>query len=622
MIIQSLYQRYLDLAADPSSGVSALYFSSGKISYVLELETDGRLAAFLDVRDHSGKKPLPRTVTVPEQTSRSSGIVPFFLTDKAEYVIGYYALSSKEAETVKKSSDARRKYEAFKDLAVKVLKDVEDIAAKAVLAFLEQWDVAKVREHPLLQAHMSDLDKGIDTNIAFKLRGQLALVHELETVKSAWIRYRQEQDSVSEYDSQCLITGEMDVPIAKTHGKIKGVRGAQQAGASLVSFNFRSAESYGKDHQQSYNSPVGKTAMFGYTTALNHLLASPRNRMLMGDMTVVFWSGSKEAAEEVEAFFAGAVDPNAAAPVEETSLTAQLKDAIVRIRKGDRLEANMVPQGDTPFFVLGLSPNNARLAVRFFWQGNLGDMVEKLGQHAADFSLASADGWREEHPSSYRILEETRRVGSDGKKVGDEPPARLGGELFRSILLGTAYPYSLYTSILNRVRADGIVNPLRVSIIKAHLSRYCRINKVDSYKEALTMSLNAETKEPAYRLGRLFAVLERAQQEAAGGPGRLNATIKDRYFNAASSNPAAVFPILIKLSQHHMSKSQYGSFRDREMQEILDGVENFPAHLDLQRQGLFILGYYHQKHAFSAQRQAAAEAKNEAAAAAEKQEQE
>jgi CRISPR-associated protein Csd1 len=344
--------------------------------------------------------------------------------------------------------------------------------------------------------------------------------------------------------------------------------------------------------------------------------------MLMGDMTVVFWSGSKEAAEEVEAFFAGAVDPNAAAPVEETSLTAQLKDAIVRIRKGDRLEANMVPQGDTPFFVLGLSPNNARLAVRFFWQGNLGDMVEKLGQHAADFSLASADGWREEHPSSYRILEETRRVGSDGKKVGDEPPARLGGELFRSILLGTAYPYSLYTSILNRVRADGIVNPLRVSIIKAHLSRYCRINKVDSYKEALTMSLNAETKEPAYRLGRLFAVLERAQQEAAGGPGRLNATIKDRYFNAASSNPAAVFPILIKLSQHHMSKSQYGSFRDREMQEILDGVENFPAHLDLQRQGLFILGYYHQKHAFSAQRQAAAEAKNEAAAAAEKQEQE
>ena len=134
------------------------------------------------------------------------------------------------------------------------------------------------------------------------------------------------------------------------------------------------------------------------------------------------------------------------------------------------------------------------------------------------------------------------------------------------------------------------------------------------------MSLNTETKEPAYRLGRLFAVLERAQQEAAGGPGRLNATIKDRYFNTASSNPAAVFPLLIRLSQHHMSKARYGDFRDREIQEVLNGVEKFPVHLDLQRQGLFILGYYHQKQAFAVQRQAASEAKNEAATAAAEEE--
>ncbi|WP_051318558.1 type I-C CRISPR-associated protein Cas8c/Csd1 [Cohnella thermotolerans] len=615
MIVQSLYQRYLDLSADPSSGVSPLYFSSGKISYVLELEADGSVAAFRDVRDYSGKKPVPLLMNVPEQASRSSGITPYFLTDKAEYAIGYYTLSAKESDTAKKFSDACKKHEAFKSLALQVMTGVEDAAVKALIAFFDRWDVANVRDQPLLQPYMGDLDKGIDTNIAFKLRGQHALVHELDSVRSAWIRYRQQQDSVPEFEAQCLITGETNVPIAKTHSKIKGVRGAQQAGASLVSFNFRSAESYGKDSQQSYNSPVGKTAMFGYTTALNHLLASSGNRMLMGDMTVVFWSGSREDAEEVEAFFAGAVNPNANAAVEDKSLTAQLKDAIKRIRDGKSLTPNMVPHGDTPFYVLGLSPNNARLSVRFFWQGNLADMVEKLGMHAADFSIASGDGRREDQLSSYRILEETRRVGSDGQKVGDEPPARLGGELFRSIILGTAYPHSLYTGVLNRVRADGIVNPLRASIIKAYLVRYCRIHKVDSYKEALTMSLNPDTKEPAYRLGRLFAVLERAQQEAAGGPGRLNATIKDRYFNAAASNPASVFPILIKLSQHHMTKSNFGHFRDKEMQEIFDGVEGFPAHLDLQRQGLFILGYYHQKQYYSAQRQAAAEARNEAAAA-------
>lgn len=616
MIIQSLYQRYLDLSADPSSGVSALYFSSGKVSYVMELEVDGSVAALRDVRDYSGKKPVPVTRVVPEQTSRSSGIAPYFLTDKAEYALGYYSTAGSEKDTVKKSFDAKRKFEAFKALAVRVLYGVDEAAACAFLAFLERWDAESVRDHPVLQPFITDLDKGIDTNIAFKLSGQMAFLHDLESVKAAWIRYREELDSVSEYDSQCLITGEPSVSIAKTHTKIKGVRGAQQAGASLVSFNFRSAESYGKDSQQSYNSPIGKTAMFGYTTALNHLLASSRNRMLMGDMTVVFWSGSKEEAEEVEEFFAGAVNPVANAQAEDKSLTAQLKDAMARVRDGNKLTPNMVPQGDTPFYVIGLSPNNARLAVRFFWQGHLGDMVDKLGQHAADFAINSPDSWRPEHLSSYRILEETRRIGGDGQKVGDEPPARLGGELFRSIIMGTAYPHSLYTSILKRVRTDGVVNTLRASILKAYLARYCRIQQVDSYKEVLSVSLNTDSKEPAYRLGRLFAVLERAQQEAAGGPGRLNSTIKDRYFNAASSSPATVFPILIRLSQHHMSKSEFGDFRDKELQEIFDGLDRFPVHLNLQEQGLFVLGYYHQKQDFVAQMQAA-KAKKEAATAAQ-----
>lgn len=617
MIVQALHQRYLDLAADPRSGVSELYFSSGKVSYVLELEPDGTLAGIIDIRDSTGKKPLPRTMIVPEQKNRANETKPYFLSDKAEYFIGYYAVSPSEAETDKKFSDAKRKFNAAKTLAREVLSDTDDAAARAVLRFYEIWDPETVRDHPLLQPYMNDLDKGIDTQMAFRLRDHSLLVHEEAAVKQAWIRYRQRQDAVSDYDAQCLITGAEGVPIARTHDKIKGVRNAQQAGASLVSFNFRSAESYGKDKQQSYNSPVGKTAVFGYTTALNHLLSSSRNRMLVGDMTVVFWSGQAAAAEEVEPFFAAFFDQNQAAAAEDSAVTAQIKDVLDRIRSGAKLEANMVPHGETPFYILGLSPNNARVSVRFFWKGDFGDMLYKLGLHAADFKLEGFEGRGDETPTAYRILAETMRVGSDGKKVGDGPPPLLGGELFRSIIQGTAYPYSLYLAIINRIRSDGIISHLRASILKAYLSRYSRIHHSDKIKEGLTMSLNPEAKEPAYRLGRLFAVLERAQQDAAGGPNRLNATIKDRYFNAASSNPAAVFPILIKLSQHHMGKSRFGDFRDREMQDILTGVESFPAHLDLHRQGLFVLGYYHQKQHFFAQMKAAADAKNEPAAEAE-----
>ncbi|MEK8126505.1 type I-C CRISPR-associated protein Cas8c/Csd1 [Paenibacillus filicis] len=614
MIIQALHQRYLDLSADPDSGVSPLYFSAAKISYVLEIREDGSLASIQDIRDHSGKKKQPWIMNVPEQPSRSSGISPYFLSDKAEYALGHYPVMPLEKDTAKKKGDARKKYEASRELARKVLLGVQDTDAKAILMFYDNWDPAAVREHPALQSWMEELDKGVDTNMVFRVTTRQAMGHESEAVKQAWIRYRQESQVSSDFEAQCLLTGEK-ASIARTHDKIKGVRNAQAAGASLVSFNFRSAESYGKDSMQSYNSPVSKTAVFGYTTALNHLLAFPRNRIWIGDMTLVFWSGAA-AAEELEPFFAQYVDASHV-PAEDKKLTSQLQDVLDRARQGSNLDASMVPQGDTPFYILGLAPNNARVAVRFFWQGHFGDLVNKLGQHAADFAIAGTDDRHRDLTNNiFRILAETMRVGGDGKKVGDGPPPLLGGELLRSVIHGKSYPFSLYNLILNRIRADGAVNPQRVSILKAYLNRYMRLNKGSTYlKEELDLALNEHAQEPAYRLGRLFAVLEKAQQEAANN--KLNATIKDRYFSSASSNPAAVFPILIKLAQHHMSKSRYGDFRDQEMGEILQGVYEFPAHLDLQRQGIFVIGYYHQKQYFFEQIKAAAEAKKEAAAAAE-----
>ncbi|MBD2846386.1 type I-C CRISPR-associated protein Cas8c/Csd1 [Paenibacillus sp. IB182496] len=612
MIIQALHQRYHDLLADPDSEVSPLYFSLGKVTYVCDLTVDGNLQSFRDIRDESGKRKQPVRFIVPEQSSRSSGVVPYFVSDKAEYALGHYPVMSNEAATLKKRADARKKYEAAKALALDVLADVDDEAARALLLFYEQWDLALVRDHPLLQPYMEDLDKGIDTNVIFAF--DMVPIHESPAVRSAWIQYREQSNTASEFDGQCLLTGDADVSIARTHDKIKGVRGAQSAGASLVSFNFRSADSY--DKEQSYNSPVSKAAVFSYTTALNHLLASDTNRKLIGDMTVVFWAATR-SAEESTSPFVQQVFQSTSTPQEDTRTTALLGDLLDRVRQGRQLNPNSIPNqdipfGDTPFYILGLSPNNARIAVRFFWQGSFGDLVRKLALHAYDMALpAQTSGYRE-NPSIDRIVAETMRVGADGKKVGEEPPKRLGGELLRGVLQGTVYPRSIFLMIINRIRADGLITHLRVSILKAYLNRYNRFH-TDS-KEEMPLSLDTnENQNPAYRLGQLFAVLEKAQQEAASG--KLNATIKDRYFSSASSNPGAVFPILIKLAQHHMSKARYGELRDREIAGIMQQVNGFPVRLDVHQQGIFILGYYHQKQAYIAQIKAATEAKQEAAGA-------
>ena len=109
--------------------------------------------------------------------------------------------------------------------------------------------------------------------------------------------------------------------------------------------------------------------------------------------------------------------------------------------------------------------------------------------------------------------------------------------------------------------------------------------------------LDPDNTHPAYRLGRLFAVLEKAQEEASPG---LNATIRDRYYGAASSTPVAVFTTLLRLKNAHLKKLTIGqsvSF-EKLLTEILGPVTDFPAHLSLPDQGRFALGYYHQRQDF------------------------
>ncbi|MCE5173521.1 type I-C CRISPR-associated protein Cas8c/Csd1 [Paenibacillus profundus] len=602
MILQALYQRYVDLSQDPDSGISKRFFSMADVAFVLEIESDGSLSRILDIREEKGKKLVPIKMNVPEQGARSSGIKSFFLCDKLEYLLGYVTSDPKvtEKKREKQSTDAIAKFESSKQLHIEGLGNVAEEVAQSVIRFYEQWDPRQAREHPTVAPMLDILDKTTNQVAIFKVKGFRQYVHDSECIRQNWVRFRELLLLRADQVGQCLITGTPAKPIARIHEtKIKGVRNAQQAGASIVSFNCKSFESYGKD--QSFNAPTSDEAVFGYTTALNQLLTSDRNRLTnMGDMTVVFWSGSRdqgdvqeEVQEETEDFFRSFfVD----APKEEGENKEQdllLRDIWLRVRNGDELTPAMVKALNGPFYVLGLSPNNARVGIRFFWQGNLKKLFDQFSKHARDLEITRPPAAHDLFPTVTRILLETVR--KDAKDVWKSISPSLGGHLFRSIMEGTLYPYPLFAAVLNRIKVEGEVNPTRAAIIKAYLARYARIHKYTSLEEVVTVELNSTAQDVPYRLGRLFAVLEKAQIDAAGGYNKLNSTIKDRYFASAAGTPGTVFPVLLKLAQHHMSKSEYGSFRDREIQDIMAGIDQLPSHLNLQQQGVFMLGYYHQK---------------------------
>lgn len=239
------------------------------------------------------------------------------------------------------------------------------------------------------------------------------------------------------------------------------------------------------------------------------------------------------------------------------------------------------------FYVLGLSPNAARLAVRFWHVSTVGEISEKIGQHFNDLSIVKSYDNDPEFPGMWHLLRET----AVQRKIENIAPL-LSGAVMRSILTGALYPQSLLSSILNRIRADQEINYIRAAIIKACLVRKHRINNT---VEEVTMTLNKDSTNIAYRLGRLFAALERVQRDAIPGA---NTTIKDRFYGSASATPRSVFPQLIRLAQHHIQKAQYGSITEKLIEEIMTSIESFPAHLSLDDQGMFALGYYHQRHAF------------------------
>jgi len=595
MILAALNNYFDRLTEQGNDDIAPYGFSQENISYALVINTDGELVDIISLMDTSGKKPRPSVHQVPQPPKKSVNIVPNFLWDKTAYVLGLTTKTS-----AKEIDRARKTHEAFKQYHHEWLDDSDDEGLKALLAFLDHWNPDDKACSGRLTEEM------LDTNMVFRLDGERRFIHERPAAKA--IRARQLSASVGS-NQVCLITGELS-PVATLHPSIKGVKDAQSSGASLVSFNLDSSESFGK--KQGMNAPVSDKAAFAYGTALNYLLrrdSSNHQRVQIGDMTIVFWAEADlrqqaEASERLlSSLFSSApvIDDNDAGEISDKAETGKLESALTQLVMGRPLqEIGQDLNPDTRMYILGLAPNAARLSVRFWETDTLEHFSVRLAQHYQDMLLNPVP-WRTE-PSIWRLINETVPHRKGARPKQDDASPHLAGEFTRAILTGQRYPQSLLANLIMRFRADGDISNLRVALCKAVLVRNARLkNQVtyEHYDKELYVSLDTENKDPGYILGRLFFSLESAQRAALGKG--VNATIRDRFYGSASATPASVFPVLLCNAQNHISKVRkikpgLAVTLEKQIAEVIDKLESsFPRSLGLEEQGRFAIGYYHKR---------------------------
>ena len=567
MILQALNSYYKRLEKDTNvDDIPLLGFSSKGISFALLLNHEGKLLQVLDLRETQGKRLLPKQMIVPEAVIRAVNIAANFMWDNTGYILG--------ADNKGKPERSIETFKAFKKLHYDIGKGLDDDGMAAVLRFLDSWNPA---DAPELE-YLDDMVAG--ANLVFQLDGELCYVHDRPKIKDAWLKHYFENSSG--VIATCLVCGEKK-PVARLHPKIKGVRGSQSMGAAIVSFNLDAFLSYGKG--QNFNAPVSEDIAFNYTTALNHLLRpGSRQKIQIGDAATVFWT---ERDSPVEGFMGLILNPQ-----DDSGDIKEIRDFLNAVRAG-KMPSDL-GDPDIGFYILGLSPNASRLSIRFWHVSTVGDISAKIGQHFSDLSIIKNYDKDPDFPGMWQFLRETAVL-----RKSDNISPVLSGSIIRSIMTGATYPQSLMTAIIGRIRADHEINYLRAAMIKACLVRKYSINHI--LKE-VTMALDTESTNVAYRLGRLFAVLEKAQIDAHK-PSKINSTIKDRFYGSASATPCTVLPQLLRLAQYHIHKvKRMNEGRDwgteKMIEEIMQDIQRFPAHLSLDEQGLFAIGYYHQRKDF------------------------
>ncbi len=571
MILQALCEYYDRKAANSDESLAPQGWEWKEIPFLIVLSEQGEFQAIEDTREGEGKKLRAKRFLVPQGEKRTVGIKAYFLWDNLEYALGANPRGREDIEI---------RHSEFKDRIQKEL-GADSLAKNKSLRVLKDFlDNDPVKQIESKKEYLPIWEEALQSNafVAFKIEGSEDATI-CDSVREVFQK-RKKNEGSKEYEKACLVTGERS-PIAQLHPSIKGVRGTNTQGASIVSFNLNSFRSFGKE--QGLNAPIGEKATFCYTTALNHLLdKDSHNKTTVGDATIVFWSQKRDSPKyDLESEFQWFLeDP----PKDDPDRGVQaVKGLFEAIRSG-----NMGLPDDNRFYVLGLAPNAARISVRFWKTGTTRIFAEKIARHFEDIQIVHGPN-EPEHLSLNRMVRSTALE----YKMDNVPP-NLSSHLVTSILDGTPYPITLVQQCIRRIRAERHVTRARAGILKAWINRSPKYSE----REVIQVALDRDNKNEGYRLGRLFAVLEKVQEEANPG---ISATIRDRYYGAASSSPVTVFSQLLKLKNHHLSKLERTGrkvYFEREIGEIVGEIDKFPKHLTLEEQAFFGIGYYHQRQEF------------------------
>lgn len=578
MILQRLVELYeRRTGPDAEHPLPEPGWSKEPIAFVIELAKDGSVTGVRDLRDPNSKSGARgRVMRVPAPPKRTNNEVACLLWDKPEYALGLpnpKAFEQKKEDPDKRAKlakdQAERRFRLFRERIEELAQTVHDPGLAALKKFLAGDTVAAVRAAASPET-MAALEAQAG-NVSFKfVEDPEGLIFDRPLVREALAKAPEGVEATD--PAQCCVTGKFG-PIARLHPPIKGVSGSQTSGANIISFNKEAFTSF--NLAQGANAPVGTWAAFAYTTALNALLArDSAQKTTVGGTTVVFWAGRATANEAVLCPFLAAMS------TDDPSRGAE------RVRALYEAPKTGVPpciEDDTPFYILGLSAESkSRLTVRFFHEGTIRGVAETVLRWFRELEIVGA----EQETVALRDLLRALSVQGDL----DNAPPLLSAELLRAAFTGARLPERVLAEAINRCAAERGPTRARAALIKVFLIR--------NLGEEVTVALDLEEKDTAYRLGRLFAVLERLQQDAVSP----NATIRDRYWGAASSMPAYVFPQLLSLATSHLGKLEgdkpgLARWFEKQIGEITSGLPpSLPPTLSLVEQGRFAIGYWHQRH--------------------------
>jgi CRISPR-associated protein Csd1 len=556
MILKALYDYYERKGDLPRKGMELK-----EIGFLIVIDKEGNFVRFEDRRIDRNKA---QSFLVKKHVNRTSAPLANYLYDNSAYVLGY-----------SEKGDDEKCFDTFKSKVKSILQEYphnDDIKAIDLFYKNDREALLKIFKQDVLWNEIEkNLNKKFST-FSFLIEGESTIVaSKTELINT-------DDDKDSEGGQMCLVSGMRgNIVETTTATMIPG----SLATAKLVSFQVSSGyDSYGKN--KGYNAPISEDAEFAYTTALNHLLRSDsQNKFIIGNRTFVFWaSKDDEAGKQAEESlwdmlgFKDNDDPD---------------KNIINVRKAFEsiYSGSIKTTLDDRFYILGLAPNSARIAVTYWADIPLKDFSEMILRHFKDMEIVDT---RKEKKPYFGLHSLLATVSLEGKSSNVSP--NLPDAVVKSIFQGLPYPQTLFASCIRRIRAEQNISITRAAILKSYLNR---LN--DNNNNKLTVMLDTSNTNQGYLCGRLFAVLDKIQDDANN-----QRSIKERYINSASATPAAVFSTILNLSLHHSAKLNEGRsvYYEKIKQEIVDKIsaDGFPAHLDLQDQGRFFVGYYHQMQWF------------------------